>query len=152
MTRWLFLALAVAGTYGIRMRKQDQHPDAFRAIRLYTTGSSPVPPEEQYAAVNYLADYPLYDEVYLSQEQQDSLWHMMKSHDYFIENLTKSCRFQPRYALIISHAEPEADLNILLSPSPCSKALLIRQKEENWVVVPPNSSLETTLNRWAGYY
>ncbi|HAA20299.1 MAG TPA: hypothetical protein DCR93_39130 [Cytophagales bacterium] len=118
-------------------------------VILYQCGSLPIAPFEQHPALRYLHDYPLTDRLPLNALQQDSLWRLISSGDYFIEGLTKSCRFEPVWALECSnHGKP--GLQILLSASPCSKALLITPEAETWVVVPPESPLEEFIRQCGG--
>ncbi|MEL6535196.1 MAG: hypothetical protein AAFQ98_07295 [Bacteroidota bacterium] len=143
--RYLLLAVAV----GFLCLGAYQPPRQEDRVILYLCGSQAIPPYEQHPTLRYLHDYPLTDRLPLNPRQQDSLWGLIHSGEYFIEGLSKSCRFEPVWALECSNFG-KPSMQILLSASPCSKALLITPDQESWVVVPPDSPLEKFIKQCGG--
>lgn len=118
-------------------------------VRLFQTGQQAIRPSQHHPALEYLADFPLIDQVPLSQAQQDSLYYLIAKAELFNYELMKSCPFEPIWAM--EYGVDSSDSHwVLLSVSPCSKALFVEDSVHTWAVIDPHSPLEATIKQWGG--
>ena len=114
-------------------------------VRLFEVRPNATDPAQQLAGVNYVGNYEVERELPLTVEQQREIKNLVLDPSLYQDINTKSCLHQGKYALSFEYRQ-QADLTVVISTSPCSKAYVTpKGGVEELYDLPVNHPLEQVL-------
>ncbi|WP_338766157.1 hypothetical protein WAF17_03230 [Bernardetia sp. ABR2-2B] len=90
-------------------------------IELFLVKETPINPVEQDSSKTYLCDYEVYEKVFTSSAQLDSLKNALLDTTNYISDVEKKCMMMPKYAMRLKTKKDTLD--IVFSDNPCAKAI-----------------------------
>lgn len=147
----LLLSFGIAGTCAAQDSGNGKKDWVKGKIKIASIVSVPTRPEDQDKRKDYIGDYEVTFFLTFSDDQSKVIKDLLNSGTLWDSENTKSCLFQPKYAIIgekKQHFFPlykSTQAELVISVSPCGRAFIRYDGEESFLDLPDGNELEKNL-------
>lgn len=121
-------------------------------IKIALIESTPTRPDEQMMGVDYIGDYRVSFYLEFSSDERTEIRDLLNKGSLWDSLNTKSCLFQPKYAIIGEKKQSffplykSTQAEIVISVSPCGRAFIRYDGEESFLELQDGNELEKKLS------
>ncbi|OFZ67836.1 MAG: hypothetical protein A3D92_08795 [Bacteroidetes bacterium RIFCSPHIGHO2_02_FULL_44_7] len=121
-------------------------------IKVALIESTPTRPEEQSIGIDYIGDYRVSFYLEFSSDERMEIKDLLNKGSLWDSLNTKSCLFQPKYAIIGEKKQSffplykSTQAEIVISVSPCGRAFIRYDGKESFLELQDGNVLEKMLS------